>query len=71
MLLQLVAFATPDLIPPGNNAAVAGASSHPLFVANSVLQTVNKALQQVDDLNLKTNTRIRPQRIQTQAKLRR
>jgi hypothetical protein len=55
--LQLVAFATPDLIPPGNNAAVASASSHPLFVANSVLQTVNKALQQVDDLNLKTNTR--------------
>ena len=55
--LQLVAFATPDLIPPSNNAGVADASSHSLFVANTVLQTVNKALQQVDDLNLKTNTR--------------
>ena len=55
--LHLVAFATPDFIPPSNNAAVADASSHPLFVANSVLQTVDKALQQVDDLNLKKNTR--------------
>jgi hypothetical protein len=55
--LQLVAFATRDLTPPGNNAAVAAAGSHPLFVTNSVLQTVDKALQQVDDLNLKKNIR--------------
>ncbi|HEX9281166.1 MAG TPA: hypothetical protein VF878_01695 [Candidatus Udaeobacter sp.] len=55
--IQSVAFANPDLTLPSDEASVATGSPHPLFVENSVLQTVHKALQQVDDLNLKNDTR--------------
>ncbi|MFL6500229.1 MAG: hypothetical protein ACJ8LL_05875 [Candidatus Udaeobacter sp.] len=51
--LQLVALATPDLTLCSDAAGVATGSSHRLLVASSVLQSVHKALQQVDDLNLR------------------
>jgi hypothetical protein len=55
--LQLVAYANPDLTVRSEAAAVAAGSSRPLFAANSALQSVQKALQQVDDLNLKKPSR--------------
>ncbi len=55
--LQLVAFATPDLTFASDKVAIAAGNSHQLFVASNVYQTVQKALQQVDDLNLKKDTR--------------